>query len=220
MGCTDFWAEVALARAENTVALLALWCVAGDDDVADLDGGDTLAEALHDGGGFVAEDAREEALGVVTVQCVDIGVAEGIGDYLDADFALFGWGHVDVLVDEGLFRAVGDCSLAENGLRCFHLHPDINILKYGYTKYDLMSDGLPILNHDFLESKQSLFADCLILALFGLLHDEVLDLHRLNDTKYQWFHILPAMRIEPTELPQIITRNRYILLPLPRQQPM
>jgi hypothetical protein len=45
------------------------------------------------------------------------------------------------------------------------------------------SDGLPILDHNFLEGQQSLFPDCFVLALLGLLHDKILNLHGLNNTK-------------------------------------
>ena len=43
----------------------------------------TLAHALHNANGLVAEDAREEALGVAAVKGVGVGVAEHHGDVLE-----------------------------------------------------------------------------------------------------------------------------------------
>ena len=50
-----------------------------------LDAGDTRAHAFHNAGCFVAEDAGEQALRVLSAQGVGIGVAERSGDDLDAD---------------------------------------------------------------------------------------------------------------------------------------
>jgi hypothetical protein len=38
----------------------------------------------------VSEDAGEETFGIASVEGVDVGVAEGVGDYFDAYFACFG----------------------------------------------------------------------------------------------------------------------------------
>lgn len=67
--------------------LLALWRVAGNHDVAHLDGGDVLPDRLDDGRGLVSEDAGKESLRIVSVQRVNVRVAERIGDDLDADLA-------------------------------------------------------------------------------------------------------------------------------------
>ena len=47
--------------AEDAVGLVALRSIAGDDMIANLDGCDTLAHALDDGSGLVAQNGREEA---------------------------------------------------------------------------------------------------------------------------------------------------------------
>lgn len=76
---SDFGAKVGVfALAKHAVVLLALGSVAGDNGVADLDGRDSLSYALHDSGGFVPEDAREQTLWVVTVKSVDVGVAQRV----------------------------------------------------------------------------------------------------------------------------------------------
>ena len=58
----DRRAQIGLLRlAEDAVGLPALGRVAGDDMIASLDGCDTLAHALDDGAGLVAQNGREEA---------------------------------------------------------------------------------------------------------------------------------------------------------------
>jgi hypothetical protein len=55
-----------------------------------LNGGHVLSDGLDDGRGLVAEDAGKKALGVVAVQRVDVGVAQGVGDHLDSYLACGG----------------------------------------------------------------------------------------------------------------------------------
>ena len=70
--------------------------------MTDLDRGDVFSDRLNDGRGLVAEDAREEALGIVAVQGVDIGVAKRVRDHLHTDLA---WSRLLRVVLEGKCRA-------------------------------------------------------------------------------------------------------------------
>ena len=57
---SDLWAQIGpRTLAEDAVMLLALWCVAWDNNVANLERGDSLSNALYDGCGLVAENGWE-----------------------------------------------------------------------------------------------------------------------------------------------------------------
>lgn len=71
LGGADLAAEVGLARLAE-LALLALWCVEGDDMVANLYVCDTLADGLDDTGALMTEDDGEGSLGVLTRESVGI----------------------------------------------------------------------------------------------------------------------------------------------------
>ncbi len=75
--------------------LLALGSVAGDDDVASLNRRHSLAHGFDDSSGFVAKNARKKSLGIVTIQGVDIRVAESVGNDLDPDLSSFGRGNLE-----------------------------------------------------------------------------------------------------------------------------
>lgn len=91
LGGADSGTKVSFpALAEDAVVLLALRGVARDHHIPHLDRRHAFAYRFHDGRGFVAEDGREQALGVVAVERVDVGVAESIGDHLHSDLAGFG----------------------------------------------------------------------------------------------------------------------------------
>ena len=78
LGAADFGAQVGLgAHAEDAVGPLALRRVPGDDRVADRHRGDALADRLDDRRRLVAEDRREEALGVGPAERVDVRLVCG-----------------------------------------------------------------------------------------------------------------------------------------------
>jgi hypothetical protein len=77
----DAAAQVGLPRGAHA-AFPAEGLVARDDRVSGLAGRDALSDGLHDPRGLVSQDAGEESFGVVAVQGVSVGVAEGGGDDL------------------------------------------------------------------------------------------------------------------------------------------
>lgn len=64
-----------LVLAVDAGLFLALRCVAWNHDVTDLDASHAFADALHNSCCFVAEDAREAALRVMSIQTVHICMA-------------------------------------------------------------------------------------------------------------------------------------------------
>jgi len=84
--------------------------------VPDGNGRDAFADGLDNSAGFVAEDGGEEAFGVCAGQGVDVRVAQGVGDNLDANFAGFRRGHNDLDLAE-VVHAEGDEGFAFNRLR-------------------------------------------------------------------------------------------------------
>ena len=79
--------------------------------------GDAGPDALHDPGGLVAQDAREEALRVLAGEGVVIRVAEGRVADLDAHLPGLGRGDDHLLHLQGLLRGVGHRRPAVDGLR-------------------------------------------------------------------------------------------------------
>ena len=112
----NLWAQIRLrAHAEDALRTLALRRVAGDDGVADCDGCDALAHALDDGGGLVAENAREQALRVGARESIHVCVAQCIADDAHAD--LTGpWRCDDDLLLANVVDAEGDHRLARDRL--------------------------------------------------------------------------------------------------------
>ena len=123
MGSSDFGAEIGfLVLAVNALLFVTLRSVTWDDDVTDFDSGDSFSYAFDDACGLMTEDAWEFAFGIASIKSVDIGVAEGIGDNFDSDFALLGRVNEDLFDDEGLFGLVGDSGLAKDGFAFEGLH--------------------------------------------------------------------------------------------------
>ena len=60
----------------------ALWRVAGDHHVTDLDAGHTDADNLNHRGGLVAQHKGEQTFRVMAVQRVDVGVTQRVADHL------------------------------------------------------------------------------------------------------------------------------------------
>mmetsp|Transcript_8509 Transcript_8509/g.26329 ORF Transcript_8509/g.26329 Transcript_8509/m.26329 type:complete len:544 (-) Transcript_8509:763-2394(-) len=120
----DCGAEVGLgALAEDALRRGALRRIARDNVVARRDAGDTLAHALDHSARLVAQDAWEEALRIVAIQRVDIGVAQRVGHHLDTHLARLGRRHHDLLGLERLLGAPCHRRVALDGfaLRCLEL---------------------------------------------------------------------------------------------------
>jgi hypothetical protein len=83
----------------------------GYDVVADLDVGDALADGLDDAGTLVPEDNGEGALGVLSGECVGIGMADARVVDLDADLVRSWWPDLDVLDGQVLAGFPRDCRL-------------------------------------------------------------------------------------------------------------
>mmetsp|Transcript_15231 Transcript_15231/g.31968 ORF Transcript_15231/g.31968 Transcript_15231/m.31968 type:complete len:467 (+) Transcript_15231:755-2155(+) len=73
---------------------------------------DTLANALHNASGLVAEDAGEETLGVAAIKGVSICVAERHGHVLDTHLALLRCTHCHRNHLQRLLRLEGNCGEA------------------------------------------------------------------------------------------------------------
>jgi len=130
LGGSDLGAEVGLlARAENAAAFLAFGSVAGDNDVTNLNAGNSLTDTFNNTGGFVTQDTGEETFGVVAVKGIDIGVAEGVGEDLESDFTGLGGLNFDLDNVEGLLGFPGDGGLAADDLTVGLLEVGNNILR-------------------------------------------------------------------------------------------
>lgn len=73
-----------------------------------------FTDRLDNGARFVAEDTGEETFGVVSVERVNVRVAQRIGHDLDADFTGAGWGHGDGFQRQWLLGSPRDHGLAGN----------------------------------------------------------------------------------------------------------
>ena len=62
--------------------LLALWSVAGDDDISNLDTGHPISNTLHHSSSLMTKDTGEQTLGIMTIQGVDVSVAQSIANNL------------------------------------------------------------------------------------------------------------------------------------------
>lgn len=85
--------------AGSTVSLIA-W----DDMVSRVKFLDALTDTLDYTRSLMAKDAREEALGVVTVQRVRVRVAKRYRHMLDTHLPLLRWRHLDLQELKRLFR--------------------------------------------------------------------------------------------------------------------
>jgi len=81
---SDLLAEIRLATLAE-FALVALRDVEGNDMVAGLEVGHSLADALHDAGALMAQDHGEQALRIGTTQGEGIRVANSSGGDLNAN---------------------------------------------------------------------------------------------------------------------------------------
>jgi hypothetical protein len=68
----------------------ALRCEAGNNLVTNLDRCHTRANGLHNSASLMPEDAREFSFGVLTRECIDIGMAQSIRKNLETDFSCLG----------------------------------------------------------------------------------------------------------------------------------
>ncbi len=82
----DGRAQVGLAR-QARLTLPAFGRVKRDDVITGLQRRDARSDLDDDAGTFVAEDRREQALGIKPVERIGIGVANARGLYLDQDLA-------------------------------------------------------------------------------------------------------------------------------------
>eukprot|EP01043_Picozoa_sp_COSAG02_P012465 COSAG02_NODE_481_length_21461_cov_43.885597_4_plen_327_part_00 len=117
----DLRAQVGLrGLAEDAARLTALGRVARHDMVANRDGGNTLANALDDGAGLVAQNAWEEAFRVVAIESVNVSVAQRVRDDLDTNLARLRRRDDNVFDGERLLRFpcdggfAGDCNATVN----------------------------------------------------------------------------------------------------------
>lgn len=72
---------------------------------------DTLTNGLDDAGTLVSQDDRESTLGVLSGECVGIGMTDTSVVDLDADFVGFGGRNLDVLNHKVLASLPGNCGL-------------------------------------------------------------------------------------------------------------
>ena len=84
LSASDGWTQVCLGTvAEDALVTLALWSVARDDDITDLDTGHTISHALHHCCSLVTQNTGEQSLWIMTIQSVDISVTESVADNLE-----------------------------------------------------------------------------------------------------------------------------------------
>ncbi len=100
--------------AVNALLFIALRCVTWDDNITNFNSGDSFSNTFNNAGSFVSENAWELSFRIASVESVDIGVTEGIGDDFNSDLTFFGRIDKDFLDDEGFFGFVSNCGLAEN----------------------------------------------------------------------------------------------------------
>ena len=107
LGGADGGAQIGLAR-QARLTLAAFGRVERDDMVADRDAGNAGADFADDTGAFMAEDRREQAFAVETIERIGIGVADA-GRH-DLDQHLAGARAVEIDLDdfERRFRCKGD----------------------------------------------------------------------------------------------------------------
>jgi hypothetical protein len=123
LGSSDFRAEIGfLVLAVNALLLIALRCVAWDDNVTNFNSGDSFSNTFNNTGCLVSKNAWELSFRIASVESVDIGMTEGIGDDFDSDLTFFGRIDKDFLNDEGFLGFVSNGSFTENGfaLKGFH----------------------------------------------------------------------------------------------------
>ena len=89
--------------------------IARDDVVADGNARDALAHALDDRARLVAEDRREEPLGVGALESIKIGVADSVGHHLEAHLAWARRRDVDS-GDAHIVDGIGNRGVALDGL--------------------------------------------------------------------------------------------------------
>jgi hypothetical protein len=117
--------------AEGAGFLLALGSVAGNDDVSDLDPGDSGTDTFDDGSGLVTDDDRPDGLSVEAVELIDVSVAECVGDDFDPHFSGLRRVDPDFFNDDGFFGFVGDGCFAQNRLRLLHdTRSEMLIIRY------------------------------------------------------------------------------------------
>ena len=106
-------AQIRLRRLAE-LALTALRNVQRDDVIARLHTGDALANTLDNTATLMAEHYREEALRIVTVECVRVGVAHAREEHFYAHLVRLWQRHFDCLDRERLLRLPGDGSTASD----------------------------------------------------------------------------------------------------------
>ena len=111
-----------MVLAVNALLLIALRCVAWDDNVTNFNSGDSFSNTFNNTGCLVPKNAWELSFRIASVESVDIGMTEGIGDDFDSDLTFFGRIDKDFLNDEGFLGFVSNGSFTENGfaLKGFH----------------------------------------------------------------------------------------------------
>ncbi len=123
LSASDGGTEVGIRMLAVDAGLLhALWRVAGNDHVSHCHTSHSWSHTLYYSSGFVAENDGENAFGITSVKCINIGVAEGIRDDLDPNFSSFWWVDVDLLDLEGSLGLISNCSLTCNPLWLAHLN--------------------------------------------------------------------------------------------------
>jgi len=117
LGVSNFGAKVGFfVLTENAFLLVALRSVAGDDDIANLDSGDSFTNTFDDSCGFVAENAWELTFRIASVQSVNVGMTQGVRDDFDSDLSLFRRINKDFFNNERLFSFVSNGCFTENWL--------------------------------------------------------------------------------------------------------
>ncbi len=87
LSTSDGWAEVSFGTlAKDAFMLLAFRSVTWNHHVANFNRCHALTDRFNNAGSLVSKNAGEESLWVMTVQGVDVSVAECIGNDLDPDF--------------------------------------------------------------------------------------------------------------------------------------
>lgn len=115
LGGSNLAAQVGLARLAE-LALSTLGSVQGNDVIANLDIGHTLADALDDTSTLVSENDGESTLRISTRQGVGVSVADTGEGELDADLMGTGRQNLDILNRQRLAGLPGNGSLTGDGL--------------------------------------------------------------------------------------------------------
>ena len=102
---TDLGAQVCLCRlTKDARRFAALRCVTRNDVIARDDTSNSRPDRFHDTPSLMTKDAGKNTLWILTIQCEDISMTQGIGDHFDPNFSRSRWIHSNRFEDKRFTR--------------------------------------------------------------------------------------------------------------------